>query len=166
MRRVPDVLAFHIEPREAFPPLSDLDPYACNLRLLAISAGSHDEIARIFRLVPDQVRITVIPFDAPPTDQSATQIDKDTLIRKVIEAQAELLGVTHRTDDFAGCVGSAARAATNALRHGDYLQLADAVDRAGASALSQRDTRPLLAALEQALVALDGARRPSGRRGR
>jgi len=161
MRRVPDVLAFHIEPREAFSPLVDLDPYACNLRLLAISAGSHDEIARIFRLLPDQVRITVIPLDAPPTDQSATQIDKDTLVRKVIEAQAELLGVAHRTHDFAGCVSSAARAATNALRHGDYLQLANAMDRAGASALSQRDTRPLLAAFEQALVALDSARRPA-----
>jgi two-component system, chemotaxis family, sensor kinase CheA len=161
MRQVPDVLAIHIEPREAFPPLADLDPYACNLRLLAISAGSHDEIARIFRLVPDQVRITVIPFDALPIDQSGTQVDKDTLIRKVIEAQAELLGVTDRTDDFVGCVGSAARAATNALRHGDYLQLADAMDRAGASALSQRDTRPLLTVLGQALVALDGARRPA-----
>src|SRR4029077_2967671 len=138
MRQVPEVLAFHIEPREAFPPLSDLDPYACNLRLLAISAGSHEEIARVFRLVPDQVRITVIPCDALPIDQSDTQIDKDTLIRKVIEAQTELLGVTHRTDDFAGCVGSAARAATNALRYGDYLQWADAVARARASALSPR----------------------------
>jgi len=38
MGRVPEVLAFYVEPREAFPPLSDLDPYACNLRLLAISA--------------------------------------------------------------------------------------------------------------------------------
>ena len=57
MRQVPDLLAFHIEPREAFAPLADIDPYACNLRLQAISAGDRDEIARIFRLVPDQVRI-------------------------------------------------------------------------------------------------------------
>ena len=39
MRQVPDLLAFHIEPREAFAPLADIDPYACNLRLQAISAG-------------------------------------------------------------------------------------------------------------------------------
>ena len=57
MRQVPDLLAFHIEPREAFSPLADIDPYACNLRLQAISAGDRDEIARIFRLVPDQVQI-------------------------------------------------------------------------------------------------------------
>ena len=66
MRQVPDLLAFHIEPREAFAPLADIDPYACNLRLQAISAGDRDEIARIFRLVPDQVRITSIPLDALP----------------------------------------------------------------------------------------------------
>jgi two-component system chemotaxis sensor kinase CheA len=161
MGRIPEVLAFYVEPREAFPPLSDLDPYACNLRLLAISAGSHDDVAGVFRLVPDQVRITVIPFDALPIYQSNKQIDNDTLIRKVVEAQVELLGVTHRTDYFAGCVGSAVRAATNALRHGDYLQAVDAVTQAGASALSQRDTRPLLAALQQALVAFDGDRRPA-----
>ncbi len=39
MRQVPDLLAFHIEPREGFAPLADIDPYACNLRLQAISAG-------------------------------------------------------------------------------------------------------------------------------
>jgi two-component system chemotaxis sensor kinase CheA len=158
IRQVPDLLAIHVEPREAFPPLSELDPYACNLRLQAISAGNRDEIARIFRLVPDQVRITGIPLDALPLGQPGAQDDKDGLIRKVIATQAELLGVTNRTDDFAGCVGSAARAATNALRHGDYAQLADTMDRAGATALSQRDTGPLLAAFEQALVALDDAR--------
>jgi two-component system chemotaxis sensor kinase CheA len=158
MRQVPDVLAMQVEPRGAFPPLSELDPYACNLCLQAISAGNRDELARIFRLVPDQVRITGIPLNALPLGQPGTQDDKDGLIREVIETQAELLGVTDRTDGFDGCVGSAARAATNALRHGDYAQLADTMDRAGATALSQRDTAPLLAALEQALVALDGAR--------
>ena len=61
MRQIPDLLAFDIEPREAFLPLADIDPYACNLRLRAISAGDRDEIARIFRLVPDQVHIIGIP---------------------------------------------------------------------------------------------------------
>ena len=47
MRQVPDLLAFHSSQAEAFAPLSDIDPYACNLRLQAISAGDRDEIARI-----------------------------------------------------------------------------------------------------------------------
>jgi two-component system, chemotaxis family, sensor kinase CheA len=154
MRQLPDLLAFRVEPREAFPPLTDLDPYACNLRLQAISAGGHDEIRRIFRLVPDQVRIAAIPAEALSTGVSG--ISKGALISKVIEAQVELLRIPNRRDDFAGCVGAAARSATNALRHGDYPELADRVEQAKAPALSRRDAAPLLVALEQALLAIDG----------
>ncbi len=141
MRQVPDLLAFHIEPVEPFAPLSDIDPYACNLRLQAISAGDRDEIARIFRLVPDQVQITGIPPDAlratPPVAGDADQ----TLIRTVIEAQCELLRISDRNDDFAGCAGAAARVATNALRHADHPQLADTVRRAGTMTLAQQRRR-------------------------
>ena len=154
MRQVPDLLAFHIEPREAFPPVSDLDPYACNLRLQAISAADPDEIAGIFRLVPDQVRITSIPPDALPVNPARTTDAGQSIVRTVIEAQCEMLRVTERTDDFAGCAAAAARVAINALRHGGHPQLADTVQRAGAMALAQHDAGPLLGALEQALVAL------------
>ena len=66
MQQLPDLLAFHIEPREPFVPLADIDPYVCNLRLRAISAGNRDEIAAIFRLVPDQLQIISIPPEALP----------------------------------------------------------------------------------------------------
>ena len=154
MRQVPNLLAFKVESREAFASLSDIDPYACNLHLQAISAGERDEIARIFLLVPDQVRITRIPSDALPASPSVANDADQTLIRTVVEAQCEMLRVRPRTDDFAGCTGAAARVATNALRHANQSQLADEVQRAGAIALAQRDAGPLLAALEQALVAL------------
>jgi two-component system, chemotaxis family, sensor kinase CheA len=155
MRLLPDLLAFRIEPREPFPPLADLDPYACNLRLHAISGGTHDEIVKIFRLVPDQVRVIAIPVEA--LSVAGIHDGKRVLIGKVIEAQAELLRVPNRKDDFSGCVGAAARSATNALRHGDYPQLAEMVERGKALALSQRDAAPLLVALEQTLRAVDGA---------
>jgi two-component system chemotaxis sensor kinase CheA len=161
MRKVPDLLAFHIETREAFPPLSNLDPYACNLRLQAISAGDRDEIARIFRLVPDQVRIATIPIDALLTGRSVTKDDKSGLIRKVIEAQVELLRLPNRSNDFVGCAGSAARVATNALRHGDYLKLAGMVESAHGVALSQRDAGPLLVVFEQVLAAFDSSLSPA-----
>jgi two-component system, chemotaxis family, sensor kinase CheA len=157
MRQIPELLAFHIEPREAFPPLLDLDPYACNLRLQAISAGDRDEIARIFRLVPDQVHITSIPPEVLPATEDRANDGNQTLIQAVIEAQCALLRVSSGRDDFAGCVGSAARVARNALRHGDHLQLADVVQRASAMSLEQHDVRPLLAALEQALFDFGGA---------
>ena len=158
MRQVPDLLAFHIEPVEPFAPLSDIDPYACNLRLQAISAGDRDEIARIFRLVPDQVQITSIPPDVLLATPSVTGDADQTLIRTVIEAQCELLRISDRTDDFAGCAGAAARVATNALCHAGQPQLADKVQRASATALAQRDAGPLLTALEQALVTLADTR--------
>jgi two-component system chemotaxis sensor kinase CheA len=158
MRQLPNLLAFHIEPREAFAPLADIDPYTCNLRLQAISAGDRDEIEAIFRLVPDQVHIASIPLDALPVTQSLANGADRTLIRSVIDAQCELLRVSGRTDDFAGCAGAALRAATNALRHAAHLQLADTVQRVGAMALVQRDAGPLLSALEQALFGLTDAR--------
>ena len=158
MRQVPNLLALRIEPREAFAPLADFDPYACNLRLQAICAADRDEIAGIFRLVPDQVHIASVPLDAlaatPPDDGDAGV----TLVRAVIEAQCELLRVSGRTDDFAGCTGAAARVAANALHHADRPQLANTVARAGAAALVQNDPGPLLAALEQARVELAGTR--------
>ncbi len=158
MRQLPELLALRIETREAFPPLMELDPYACNLRLQAISAGEHDEIARIFRLVPDQVRISAVPAEALPIRVFDINDGKGVLIGKVVEAQIDLLRIPNRRDDFAGCVGAAAQSAANALRHGDYPQLAEKVVRAKALALSQCDAAPLLVALEQALLALDGAR--------
>jgi two-component system chemotaxis sensor kinase CheA len=154
MRQVPDLLAFHIEAREGFSPLADIDPYACNLRLQAISGGDPDEIARIFRLVPDQVQISGIRLDALAATAPAASNADQSLIRTVIEAQCELLRVSDRTDDFAGCIGAAARVATNALRHADRPQLADRVRSAGATVLTQHDAKPLLTALEQVLVAL------------
>jgi two-component system, chemotaxis family, sensor kinase CheA len=158
IRQIPGMLAFHIEAREPFPPLLDLDPYACNLRLQAISAGDRDEIARIFRLVPDQVRIISIPLDALPTPRARASDDNHALIQTVVKAQCDLLRASHRKDDFVGRAGAAARVAANALRHGDHRQLADTVEGAGATTLSQHDAGPLLAALEQALVYLAGSR--------
>jgi two-component system, chemotaxis family, sensor kinase CheA len=158
MRLLPDLLAFRIEPREPFPRLADLDPYACNLRLYAISAGTHDEIAKVFRLVPDQVRVVAIPVEA--LGVAGKDDGKRVLIGKVIKAQAELLRIPNRTDDFAGCVGAAAQSAINALRYGDYPQLAETVERGKALALSRRDAAPLLAALEQALLGVDAAQSP------
>jgi two-component system, chemotaxis family, sensor kinase CheA len=154
MRKIPALLAFRIEPREPFLPLADIDPYACNLRLLAISFADFAEIAGIFRLVPDQVRIIRIPPEASSNAEEPGELHDLSLVGKVIEAQCELLRMAERSEDFAGCVGAAARAAVNALRYGQQLHLADAVGRGGALALAQHHPGPLLSELEKALGAL------------
>jgi two-component system chemotaxis sensor kinase CheA len=158
VRQIPDLLALHIEARQPFPPLLELDPYACNLRLQAVSAGDRDEIAKIFRLVPDQMRIISIPQDAFPATQAHPNNDNHTLIQNVVKSQCELLRTSKRNDDFFGRVGAAARVAGNALRHGDHQNLADTVERARAMTLSQNHAGPLLAALEQALGYLSGSK--------
>jgi len=153
MRQVPGLLALQIEPREPFAPLGEIDPYACNLRLRAISSSNRDEIAALFRLVPDQIEIISVPSDALSAAERHGESDSQALICKAIEAQCELLRVPDRADELAGCIGAAARVAENALRHGQRPDLADTVGRAGALALGQRDAGPLLSALEKALAA-------------
>ena len=157
MQRVPGLLAFQIEPREPFVPLADIDPYACNLRLRAISIGDRDEIAALFRLVPDQTQIIGIPSEALPATVMYAGSGNQSLVCKVIEAQCELLRVPGRADQLAGCIGAAARVAENALRHGLRLDLADTIGRAGALALAQLDAGPLLSALEKAISAFASA---------
>ncbi len=156
MRQLPDLVAFRVEPRETFPLLTDLDPYTCNLRLQAISAGGHEEVRRIFRLVPDQVRIVAVPAEAVATAVSGIDDGQGALIGKIIEAQIELLRIPNRKDDLVGCVGAAARSAANAFCHGDYPHLAEMVEHAKTLALSRRDASPLVVALEQALLAVQG----------
>jgi two-component system chemotaxis sensor kinase CheA len=87
MQQIPDLLALDIAPREVFLPLADLDPYACNLRLRAVSAGDPDAIALIFRLVPDQVQIVGIPPGTLFATVKDRRFDDKSLIRDVIEAQ-------------------------------------------------------------------------------
>jgi two-component system, chemotaxis family, sensor kinase CheA len=150
MRQVPGLLALQIEPREPFASLGEIDPYACNLRLRAVSSSNRDEIAALFRLVPDQIEIISVPSDAlPAADRHGSQ----ALICKAIEAQCELLRVPDRTDELAGCIGAAARVSENVFRHGQRPDLADTVGRAGVLALEQRNAGPLLSALEKALAA-------------
>jgi len=153
MQQVPGLLAFQIEPREPLVPLADIDPYACNLRLRAISIGNRDEIAALFRLVPDQTQIISVPSEALPAAEVHAGSGNQSLICKVIEAQCELLRVSDRADELAGCIGAAARAAENALRHGQRLDLADTIGRAGALALAQQEPGPLLSELEKAITA-------------
>jgi two-component system chemotaxis sensor kinase CheA len=145
MRQIPDLLTVRINARAPWPPLADLDPFACNLRLLAICGADGAAISDIFRLVPDQVRIVEVPSDAWPFPASPG--DMTALVRAVIAEQRRVLQIAGGLEDLAGRVGAAARVASNALRHEGRADLAADVERAGATALSQNETAPLVAAL-------------------
>src|SRR6478752_2056328 len=95
MQRVPKLLAFRAEAREAWPPLQEFDPYSCNLRFLGLSAASHAELATIFRLVPDQVRFFEIPGAIVlAADTKAIADQPSVFVRAVIEEQRLLIRAT------------------------------------------------------------------------
>jgi two-component system chemotaxis sensor kinase CheA len=156
IRQVPGLLALQVDAREPWPELAELDPFACNLRLQGIATGRHAELANIFRLVPDQVRIVAAPWAAARLDQERDAGESDTagLVRAVLAEQRQVLLVADQDEDLSGRLGAAARAAANALRYGLRPDLAEDIERAGAAALSARSAAALLSALEQALAAL------------
>jgi two-component system chemotaxis sensor kinase CheA len=156
MRAIPNLLAFHVEAREALPPLADLDPYACNLRLEAISACTRADLADIFRLVSDQVRIIDIPFEALPPERSARFGDRAPieLVRAIIEEQRRVLAASRQRDDLTGRLGAAARAAANALRHCGRADLTPPIEGAREAAFVRADATPLLSAFGQVLAYL------------
>jgi two-component system, chemotaxis family, sensor kinase CheA len=159
MRQIPDLLAVRIEARAPWPPLADLDPFACNLRLLAICAADGVAISKIFHLVPDQVRIVEIPSDAWPPVSAVEVADGhvSALVRAVIAEQRRVLQIASAPEDFVGRVGAAARVAANALRRGERADLAVGVERAEATALVQGSTAPLVSTLAAILEGPDVA---------
>ena len=156
MQRVPKLLAFRAEAREAWPPLQEYDPYSCNLRLLGLSAATHAELATIFRLVPDQVRFFEI---APGTIELVADTKEITdqpsvFVRAVIEEQRLLIHAIKGERGDAGRFLAAARASANALRHARQDNLAERFQAAGAGAAATGDPAPLLSAIDEALLAL------------
>ena len=154
LQRAPNLLALHIEAREAWPPLRELDPYSCNLRLLAISGGPQTELASLFRLVPDQVRIIAVPQNVLPAPTHGQEHETDGLVRAIVEEQRQVIAAAQEREEHAGRFGAAARAAANALRHSGRAHWAEQIERAGSAAVSQSDALPLLSALDEALSAL------------
>jgi two-component system chemotaxis sensor kinase CheA len=157
-RRVPKLLAFYLEPREAWPPLADMDPYSSNVRLKGISAATQAELAAVFRLVPDQVSIVAIPSTAlqgVPILRAESR-DAMALVRAVLEEQKHVLGAAQDPGGHTGRIGrigSAARVAANALRHAKQESWAERIDAGGAAAISQSDPAPLLSVIDEALAA-------------
>jgi len=152
MRQIPELLALNIEAREAWRAPAELDPFACNLRLQGLSAADHGALARLFRLVPDQVHIIDVPSEALREKVSADTVAADELIRAVLDEQRRVLGAADGSkDDFIGRVGAAARAAANALRYGRREELAQCVEAAGAEAALKGDPAALRGVLDEAL---------------
>ena len=158
VRRVPGLRLFRMETREAQPPLAELDPYSCNLRLRGVSAATSAELAAVFRLLPDQVRAFEIPNQAGPVARHGAGVDDATaLTRALLEEQVLVLRMSRDRGHDAGRIGSATRAAIGALRYSRRGDLAESIGRAGAMAMSQSGPAALVAAIDEALRSLTTA---------
>ena len=155
VRRVPGLRLFRMESPEVPPPLAELDPYSCNLRLVGICTATADELAAVFRLLPDQVRVLEIPTsDVPSVRKDASGADRTALTRAVLEEQVRILRMTGDREHEAGRIGSAMRTAMEALRYGRREDLAEGIGHAGAGALSQLGPTTLSTAIDDALHSL------------
>jgi two-component system chemotaxis sensor kinase CheA len=162
MQAIPNLLAIRIEAREAWPALADFDPYSCILRFVAVCAGNRDDLADVFRLVPDQVQIVEVPVEALPR-QGAPAFDGGTLdlVRAIVEEQRLVLTASGERDDLTGRAGAAGRTAANALRHGRLHHLAEPVEGAMETTVASVDVAALLSALDGAVAFLASDTEPA-----
>jgi two-component system, chemotaxis family, sensor kinase CheA len=139
MSRLPGLLALDVRPLQPWPPLEELDPFAANLVIDALSSASSKEVVDHLRPVSDQVQI-----DALRQGDDATFPDRAA---KVLKAQLALLSAP-RGQEGAGRWASAGRVAGNVLRHLGLEAEAAVIDAALARSLAEGDPAALLAALE------------------
>ncbi|UVF17586.1 chemotaxis protein CheA [Microvirga terrae] len=57
LRSVPDLVHVRATYQAPWPPEAEIDPFACNLRLEALSTAGYEAVKAVFRFVPDQVVI-------------------------------------------------------------------------------------------------------------
>jgi len=60
LRSVPDLLALRVKNRDPWPSAAEFDPFACNLRIEALTGAEIESVKAVFRFVPDQVVIREI----------------------------------------------------------------------------------------------------------
>ena len=141
LRRMPGLLALRVEPREPWGPLDAVDPFACNLRLRAVSRGPIAEVQALVRFVSDQVWIEAVdPPQAAGPDPA--------LLAAILAEQVQLLETSAGEEAMAGLLESAARTAAAACRHGGDPERALRIEAAGATALATGDPEPLVAVLQ------------------
>ncbi|MBL0407032.1 chemotaxis protein CheA [Microvirga aerilata] len=65
LRSVPDLIAVRLSNRDPWPPAGEIDPFACNLQVEALSGAALDAVKAVFRFVPDQVTLQEAARGAP-----------------------------------------------------------------------------------------------------
>lgn len=94
-RRIPDLCLLLVDPVSPWPPLAEMDPYRCNLRIMGLSRSPVDAVRGIFRTAPDQVELSTVtlpPLRQPPAPAQPPSIG-DTLADAMLRQQAGILAL-------------------------------------------------------------------------
>jgi two-component system chemotaxis sensor kinase CheA len=154
--QIPGLLALTVEPRTPWGLLSNLDPFACNLSVYALSTAGRGEVEALFRYVPDQVSLT--EFDARMLAGEVEGHDPEAalpvIVERLLREQMDLLALPSPESEFAGRIKSAAKSSSNALRFGHRDATATVIDKAGAAALLQGTAEPLTKAIGAIIAAV------------
>jgi two-component system chemotaxis sensor kinase CheA len=149
LAKVPQLVALTIAPRAPWRPLDDMNPFECNLVFRALSLAPRAEVAQLFRLIPDQVRVAEIPL-APQGAEAAGE--RHDVARLILAAQRRMLLTPSAAKELAGRLGAATRAAANALRFAGAEADAGLVETASAEAIAAKAPDALLHALDRLLA--------------
>jgi two-component system chemotaxis sensor kinase CheA len=114
LRAVPDLVAVRLSNRDPWPPVTEIDPFSCNLRIEALSGAGLDMVKTIFRFVPDQVILHKIvpavqrdaPGAAPNGGAGARSIRVDaTRIDRLADLVGEMVIAKNALAHLAGQFG-------------------------------------------------------------
>ena len=134
---LPGLCHLAIEPVDGWPPLAELDPFACQMRVLALF--SEDSRALQTRLEELAHEVEVVHLDDAGPDGLTTAG------AGLIQAQIAMLGASP-DDGVVGRVASAARAAANVMRRAGHRDAANRVQQIAHTRASE--TGALMAALD------------------
>lgn len=146
--QLPGVLWQRVAPAEAWPALSELDPYRCNLLFQAVTNASRAMIDEHFLYVPEQVRVAVLPDLAQVEPPPAADLELVAEALAIVQAQ----GVALRDGNGAAWVPGRLLAAVATIR-GCMLAVGRAdglgeLEHCTAQALASGSSAPVLAWIE------------------
>ena len=142
-----NLLAFDVQPREAWPPLDAFDPFKCNLVLTALTAASVSEVSAQMHGHSGECEIRATDSETPAMSHSPLP----PRARDILEAQIALLKESQpRT--LAGRVASAGRTAANIARHLGQIGSMEALTQATEKSLADRTPQALTDAITRLLA--------------
>jgi two-component system chemotaxis sensor kinase CheA len=143
MSSLPRLLALDFQPVSPWPPLSDLDPYSCNLVLTALSGASMSDVGAHMRGHLGACEIHAVPAAA------ASSLPRNA--RRILEEQVAVLDA-EKIQHLPGRIMSVGLAAANTLRFCGRIEQAGALRRAAEKGAGEETRLSLRNAIAQLLA--------------